>query len=116
MSTLVRFDPARPAEPADEQRADQLNEALRGKAKDRVAAFGTDRPFRVEWEVLPRAVVVTAARGPATSSVVVTNRDTRAALSAASGRSTWGRSPRACRPTASWPGRGGSSTRAATWA
>jgi hypothetical protein len=82
VSTLVRFDPARPSEPADEQLADRLNEALRGKRQDRVAAFGTDRPFRVEWEVLPREVVVAAARGPATSSVIVTNRDARAALSA----------------------------------
>ncbi len=82
VSTLVRFDPARPAEPADEQLADRLNEALRGKRQDRVAAFGTDRPFRVEWEVLPNDVVVATARGPATSSVVVTNRETRAALSA----------------------------------
>jgi hypothetical protein len=81
VSTLVRFDPARPAEPADEQRADQLNEALRGKGKDRLAAFGTDRPFRVEWEVQPREVAAAAYRGPATSSVVITNRDTRAELS-----------------------------------
>ena len=79
--TLVRFDPARPAEPADEQRADQLNEALRGKGKDRLAAFGTDRPFRVEWELQPREVAAAAYRGPATSSVVITNRDTRAELS-----------------------------------
>lgn len=80
-STLVRFDPARPAEPADEQRADRLNAALRGKGKDRLAAFGTDRPFRVEWEVQPYAVAAAAYRGPATSSVVITNRDTRAELS-----------------------------------
>ena len=81
VSTLVRFDPARPAQPADEQRADQLNEALRGKAEDRLAAFGTDRPFRVEWELQPRDVAAAAYRGPATSSVVITNRDTRAEIS-----------------------------------
>lgn len=80
-STLVRFDPARPAEPADEQRADELNEALRGKGRDRLAAFGSDRPFRVEWDVQPREVTAAAFRGAATSSVVITNRDTRAELS-----------------------------------
>jgi hypothetical protein len=81
VNTLVRFDPARPAEPADEQRADQLNEALRGKGKHRLAAFGTDRPFRVEWSVLPREVAAAAYRGAATSSVVITNRERQAELS-----------------------------------
>jgi hypothetical protein len=90
MSTLVRFDPARPAEPVDEQRADQLNEALRGKSKDRIAVFGIDRPFRVEWDVKPREVEAVAFRGPATSAVVITNRATRAELSDREGLVTLG--------------------------
>ena len=56
VSTLVRFDPARPAEPADEQRADQLNEALRGKAKDRRRGL-RNRP------AVPGGVGGAAARG-----------------------------------------------------
>ena len=63
VNTLVRFDPARPAEPADEQATDRLNAALGGgpvdgsagapadKEAQRRAAFGTARPFRVEWEL-----------------------------------------------------------------
>lgn len=81
VSTLVRFDPARPAEPKDEEMADELNEALSGTREERIAAFGTERPFRVEWELRPPEVRAVAFRGPATSSVVITNRDTSAALS-----------------------------------
>lgn len=81
VTTLVRFDPARPAEPGDEEAADRLNEGLRGKARGRVAAFGNARPFRVEWDVAPREVRVVAFRGPATSAVVVTHREERAELS-----------------------------------
>ena len=80
-NTLVRFDPASPAEPADEQLADRLNQALSGSKGDRLREFGTDRPFRVEWTILPESVLASGRPGPATSEVVVLNRDRRAQLS-----------------------------------
>ncbi len=80
-NTLVRFDPASPAEPADEELADRLNQALSGSKGDRIREFGTDRPFRVEWTILPESVLASGRPGPATSEVVVLNRDRRAQLS-----------------------------------
>jgi hypothetical protein len=90
---LARFDPRRPPVYEDEERASQLNEALKGRGSRRRAAFGVDRPFRVEWDLVatrkgdgsvpislaglepsPSQVQVVAWRGPATSEVVVNGR------------------------------------------
>ncbi len=51
ISTLARFDPRRPSVPADEAATDRLNEALKGEPAQRAAAFGKERPFRVEWDL-----------------------------------------------------------------
>ncbi len=80
-NTFVRFDPASPAEPADEELADRLNEALSGSKADRIREFGTERPFRVEWTILPENLLASGYPGPATSEVVVLNRDRRSQLS-----------------------------------
>jgi hypothetical protein len=51
INTLVRFDPRRPSVPPDEEATDRLNEALKGSSSKRRAAFGKERPFRVEWDL-----------------------------------------------------------------
>jgi hypothetical protein len=51
VNTLVRFDPRRPSVPLDEEATERMNEALKGSSSKRRAAFGKDRPFRVEWDL-----------------------------------------------------------------
>lgn len=105
VNTLVRFDPRRPTEPADEQAADRKNEALKAKAADRLREFGTERPFRVEWSLEATRddtgepvtisapglgpisggasavqVEVVSFPGPATAAVLINGRDLAAGL------------------------------------
>ncbi len=88
---LARFDPWRPPVHSDELGAKDLNKALKGGKSGRRSAFGVERPFRVEWDILatrdadgsevpvsleetgpsPSRVHVIPWRGPAANAVVV---------------------------------------------
>lgn len=93
VETLVRFDPLRPPEPADEAAAKRLNEALKKGGGRSREAFGVERPFRIDWTLtahreegcvavpvvvgepaaspLPDAVIVKAKPGKVTTHVTV---------------------------------------------
>jgi hypothetical protein len=90
VDVLVRFDPLRPPEVADEELAETYNEALRGSAGKRRRVFAEERPLLVDLTLDARdadcrkvPVVRAAAAGGAPGPVVVVRSAERGQATAA---------------------------------